>query len=256
MAPFTALLLAIAKLGRKVGILSSTNDGNLELVGFFIGLALSYATAQWLMLRKYLPRPKSWFLGTGIGLLIAGILIGIVVSISNNFIVIPSWGKFVFFRLIGVVVGIAQWVVLRKVLQNAIWIVVIDMLAASSFLLSGRSITNYVELIIILIMPGLITGVGIWMLLKQSHPAFMEKEREMNPATTEQRTKKWLWVLAGLVSLIPLFFAFSWFHETSQIELAKNKGIYATAEEAVITCNSQGWEGAQVVKIEEVLRES
>ena len=52
--------------------------------------------------------------------------------------------------------------------------------------------------------------------------------------------------------LIPLFFAFSWFHATSQIELAKSRGIYATVVEEVIERNSQGWGGAQVVKIEDV----
>jgi len=251
-APFTALLLFLHNLGAKIGILSGVSGETLELVGFFCGFALSYATSQWLMLRKHLPRARSWFLGTGIGLLVAGILIGMVISISNNLIAIPSWGKYVFLPLIGAIVGIAQWMVLRKVLKNAIWIVVIDMLAAGSILLSGRSITSYLESIIILILPGLITGTGIWMLLKQSQPSIAEKERELNTAATERRTKKWFWVLAGLVSLIPLFFAFCWFHATSQIELAKNKGIYATAEEAVIALNSQGWGGAQVVKIENV----
>lgn len=252
MAPFTALLLAISKLGGNVGILLSTNDGNLELAGLFIGLALSYATAQWLMLRKYLPRPNFWFLSTGIGLLVAGILIGIVVSISNSLIANPSWGKFVFFPLIGVVVGIAQWVVLRKALQNAIWILVIDFLAACSFLLSGRAITSLIELLIILILPGLITGVGVWVLLKYSQPVEEVEEREISPVRTKQRTKKWLRILVVSISLIPLFFAYCWLHATSHIALAKNEGIYATVEEAVIARNSQGWGGAQVVKIEDV----
>ena len=251
-APFTALLLFLHSLGTNIGIMSGVRGETLELIGFFSGFALSYATSQWLMLRKYLPLVRSWFLATGIGLLDARILIGVVASISNNLLEIPSSGKYVLLPLIGVVIGIAQWVVSRKVLQNSIWILVIDVLAASSILLSGRSITSYVELIIILMLPGLVTGVGIWMLLKQSQPASAEKEREINPAVTEQHTKKWFWVLAGLVSLVPLFFAFSWFHATSQIELAKNEGIYATAEEAVIALNSQGWGGAQVVKIEDV----
>ena len=202
------------------------------------------------MLRKYLPLVRSWFLGTGIGLLVAGILLGIFVTCLGHLHTVLA--PLVFFLLIGTVVGIAQWVVLRKVLQNAIWIIVIDILAASSYLLGGRSITSYIELIVILMLPGLFTGVGIWMLLKQSQSAVVEDEREINPATTKQRTQKRLWILAGLVSLIPFFFAFSWFHATSQIELAKSEGIYATVEEAVIAHNSQGWGGAQVVKIEDV----
>ena len=248
-APFTALLLFLYTLGTKIGIVSDFNGDFLELVGFFCGFAISYATSQWLMLRKYLPLVRSWFLATGVGLLVAGILLGIFISVWDTYI---PFGSAVFSLLIGTVVGIAQWVVLRKVLQNAIWILVIDILAAGSYLLGGRSITSYLELIIILVLPGLFTGVGIWMLLKQSLPASAEKEREVNPVATEQRTKKRFWILVGLVSLIPLFFAFSWLHATSQIELAKSRGIYATVEEAVIAINSQGWGGAQVVKVEDV----
>jgi hypothetical protein len=249
-APITALLLYLHALGTRNGIVSNLNGDTLQLVGFFCGIALSYATSQWLMLRKYLPLAKSWFLATGIGLLVAGILLGIFITVWDDTFI--PFGSAVFFLLIGTVVGIAQWVVLRKVLQNAIWILVIDILAAGSYLLGGRSISSYLELIIILVLPGLFTGVGIWMLLKQSQHAVAEEEREINRAKKKQRTPKRIWVLAGLASLIPLFFAFGWFHATSQIELAKSRGIYATVEEAVIAINSQGWGGAQVVKIEDV----
>jgi hypothetical protein len=201
------------------------------------------------MLRKYLPLVRSWFLATGIGLSVAGILLGIFLTVWDTFI---PFGSAVFFLLIGTVVGIAQWVVLRKVLRNAIWILVIDILAASSYLLAGRSITSLLELLVILMLPGLFTGVGIWMLLKQSQTAVTDKEQEVYPDTTKRRTRKWPRVLIGLVILVPLFFAFCWFHATSQIEIAKSKGIYATVEDAVIERNSQGWGGAQVVKIESV----
>jgi hypothetical protein len=142
--------------------------------------------------------------------------------------------------------------VLRKIIRNAVWILVIDVLAAGSFLLSGRSINSLIELLIILILPGLITGVGIWILLKHSQPVDEDEEREISPVRTKKRTKKLLWILAGSISLIPLFFAYCWLHATSHIALAKSEGIYATVEEAVIALNSQGWGGAQVVKIEDV----
>jgi len=248
-APFTALLLFLHNLGVKIGIISGVRGDSLELIGFFAGLALSYATIQWLMLRKYLPLVQSWFLGTGIGLLVAGILLGIFVTVWDTFI---PFGSAYFFLLIGTIVGLVQWAVLRKVLRNAIWILVIDIITASSYLLAGRSISSIIELVIILMLPGLFTGVGIWMLLKQSLPAVTHKEREVNLAATERRTKKRFWILAGLMGLIPLFFAFSWLHATSQIDLAKSRGSYATVEEAVIAINSQGWGGANVVKVEDI----
>jgi hypothetical protein len=250
--PFTVLLLFLYNVGTKIGIVPGLSGEILEFVGIFAGIALSYATFQWLMLRKYLPRPNFWFLSTGIGLLAAGILIRIAVSILNNLTVIPFWSMVVFFMILGTFVGLAQWLVLRKIIRNAVWILVIDVLAAGSFLLSGRSITSLIELLIILILPGLITGVGIWILLKHSQPVDEDEEREIGPVRTKKRTKKWLWILAVSISLIPLFFAYCWLHAVSHIALAKNEGIYATVEEAVIALNSQGWGGAQVVKIEDV----
>jgi hypothetical protein len=249
MAPFTALMLFIVRLGTNVGLFSGVRADNLEPVGLFAGLALTYSTSQWLMLRNYLPRTKTWFLGTGAGFLAAGIIMGSVVPILNDFSVNSSLAISVYFLLIGVCVGIAQWMVLHRILQNAIWILVINVLAAGSFLLSGNSLTSLSEFLVFLMLPGLVTGVGIWILLKQSQASELVEEQESIPDRPHRRSIKWPWAVMGLVSLILLFFLYSWIYATSQIELAKNKGIYATAEEAVIARNSQGWGGAQVVKV-------
>jgi len=56
----------------------------------------------------------------------------------------------------------------------------------------------------------------------------------------------------GLVALVPMFFLCIWIYAVSQLALAKNEGIYPTVEEAVITRNSQGWGGAQVLRLEDV----
>jgi hypothetical protein len=251
-APITALVLFIISLGPGVGMLSGINGETLEPVGFFIGLALTYSTSQWLLLRNYLPRTQSWIPGTGIGFLAAGILIGSAVSILDNFNVNPSLFLFVYFLLIGASIGVAQWMVLRKMLKNAFWILVIDVIAAGSFLLSGSSFTSLIELLVFLLLPGLVTGIGIWILLKRSQPSIAVDERGRTPVAVGHRSRKWPWILAGTAGLIPLFFIFSWVYAISQIELAKDRGIYTTPEEAVIARNSQGWGGAEVVKVEGV----
>lgn len=251
-APFTALMMFIVGLGANFGILTVISGETLGPVGFFAGLALTYSTSQWLLLRTYLPRTKSLILGTGAGFLAAGILIGSAVPILDNFNVNPAIFVVVYFLLIGVVVGVAQWMALRKMLQNAFWILVIDVLAAGSFLLSGASFTSFIESIVFLMLPGLVTGTGIWILLKRSQPVMVSKVQERTLNATERRSKKWSWVLLGSVGLIPLFFICSWVYAISQLELAKDRGIYTTPEEAVIARNSQGWGGAEVVKVEGV----
>ena len=49
-----------------------------------------------------------------------------------------------------------------------------------------------------------------------------------------------------------MFFLCIWIYAASQLALAKNEGIYPTVEEAVVTLNSQGWGGAEVIKVEDV----
>jgi len=249
MSPLAVLLLFVANLGTKIGMWPAMSLETVEPVGFFAGLALTLSTSQWLMLRKVLPHTRSWFLVTGAGFLAAGILLVSSVSILNNFNINPSGVEIVFFLLIGVVLGLAQWMALRKMLQNAFWILVIDVLAASSFLLSGASFTSWTALIIFLMLPGLVTGIGIWILVRYSRPSLVGGERKTIPVAAERHSRKWPRILAVAMSLIPLFFLCIWLYATSQLALAKSRGIYATAEEAVIALNSQGWGGAEVVKI-------
>jgi len=251
MAPFASILMLIFNLGVDAGIITGYDHGILNLIGFFIGLSLTLATTQWLLLRNYLPNARGWFLATGTGLLIGGILAGAGAFILSDVEVEPGWGTAIYLLLVGCAVGLAQFLILRHILPNALWIVIIDIAAACSILLAGRSITNLLELLILLILPGGITGIGIWLLIRNSQP----KEGYANldpPAIIEKRSLPATWIGLGLVALIPTFFLCSWIYATSQLALAKNQGIYASVEEAVIEKNSQGWGGAEVVKLENV----
>jgi hypothetical protein len=49
-----------------------------------------------------------------------------------------------------------------------------------------------------------------------------------------------------------MFFLCIWVYAASQLALAKNEGIYASVEEAVSVRSSQGWGGAQVVRVEDI----
>jgi len=251
MAPLAALLLALLNLGVNTGILSGFNDDLLIGVGFFISLSLTLATAQWLLLRKTLPNANSWFVATVGGLLIGGLLGILVITLFSNFNPDPIWGMVALLLPIGIVVGFAQWLVLRQILTNAFWIVVIDVTAACSLLLAGRSFTNPVELLIVPLLPGLITGLGLWLLLRESQPVGARQEVEA-PKITRRRSSRITWIGLGLVALVPMFFLCIWIYTISQLALAKNEGVYATVEEAVIAKNSQGWGEAEVVRLEDV----
>jgi hypothetical protein len=251
MAPLAALLLLMLNLGVYTGILSSFNDDLLSPVGFFISFSLTLATTQWLLLRNYLPSARSWFVATVGGLLLGGLLGTFVITMSSNVILDPRWGMAALLLPSGIVLGLAQWLVIRQKVPNAFWIVVIDVAAACLLLLASRPITSLIELIellIVLMLPGLITGLGLWLLLRESQPE-SAREAVETPKLTGRRSSRIAWIGLGLVALVPMFFLCIWLYAISQLALAKNEGIYATAEEAVIGINSQGWGGAKVVRL-------
>jgi hypothetical protein len=179
-------------------------------------------------------------------------LAGIGLFILSGVEVDPRWGMAIFSLPIGCLVGVAHWLVLRRILPNAFWIVAIDVAGASSLLLAGRSFNNLPELLAIPFLPGVITGVGLWYLLKQSQPKLIRKKDVKNLGVIGKRPLPKVWIGLGLVALVPMFFLCIWIYAVSQLAIAKNEGIYSTVEEAVISRNSQGWGGAEVLKVEGV----
>ncbi len=152
----------------------------------------------------------------------------------------------------GLALGLGQWLYLRRYVLNAFWIVPIDILAAGSLLLGGRSFTSLVELVVVLVLPGAISGIGLWLLLRQIRPVMPLQVSTDTLRAERPRYRGLARVGLGLAALVPLFFLCSWVYAASQLALAKNEGIYRTPEEAVIALNSQGWGGAEVVRIDDV----
>jgi hypothetical protein len=153
---------------------------------------------------------------------------------------------------IGLTLGLTQWLYLRRFLPNAFWIVFVNVLAAPSILLAGNSFNSLAELIVVLLLPGAITGLGLWLLLNQSHPKMTNEVRIEASRQNSIWLPRRLWTGLGLAAMVPLFFVCIWVYAASQLALAKNEGIYPTVEEAVIANNSQGYGGARVIAIEDV----
>jgi len=205
------------------------------------------------MLRSYLPQPRQWLLATVTGLLIGGIFVGLGMAILTIDVQLDiGWGMAGMFLLIGSSVGLAQWLVLRRYLPNAYWILVVDATAACAPLMVGAAITNLLELLTVLLFPGVVTGIGLWALFQQAKPEMESVEVEKYIVIAEGRSIPKVWIGLGLVALVPMFFLCIWIYAASQLALAKNEGIYATVEEAVVIRNNQGWGGAEVVRIENV----
>ena len=252
MIPIAAILLWFIDLGVKAGLWPSNKVDILTGIGFITALSLIMAATQWFLLRNYLPRSGWWFKATAGGLFLGGLVAGASMTWAIGSNVILGWYEAALLLPFGLALGLAQWLYLRRLLPNAAWIILVDGLAAGSLLLVGRSITNLLELVAFLVLPGMITGVGLWLLLRQFqlHPGGQETVEVIK--SEGRRFPRMARVGVGLVAAVPLFFLCIWVYAVSELALAKNNGIYPTVEEAVIATNSRGWGAAKVVRIENV----
>ena len=252
MVPLAVIFLWFIDLGGGAGLWPGINLNILTPVGFVAAFSLLMAAIQWYLLRSFLPRAGWWFAATGGGLLLGGLVAGVGMVRISALNWDPGWSEAALLLTVGLALGLMQWLYLRRFLPNAMWIILIDGLAAGSILLTGGSFTSLFELVGILILPGMITGAGLRLLMRQSQPSSVRQEPMEGMKEKGRRSPRIARVGLGLVASVPLFFLCIWIYATSQLALAKSNGIYATPEEAVIAINSQGWGGAKVVRLEDV----
>jgi hypothetical protein len=251
-SPIAAGLLWLIDLGAKAGFWASYRGAVLIGLGFITAYALLVAVIQSYLLRKYLPRPGWLFAATGAGLFIGGLITGLGFAWASASNLDPAWGRVFLYLPIGLVLGFAQWLYLRCFLPSALWILLVDTLAAGSFLLAGRAFTTLWELVGIFLLPGIVTGSGFWLLLKQPHIHRLLQAPIRAPREKSRKLPRFAWIGLGLVAAIPLFFLFIYVYAVSQLALAKNSGVYPTVEQAIVGQNSQGWGNAKVVKIVDI----
>lgn len=225
-------------------------DGTvLRALGFLVALVLTVAIFQWLLLRPYLPNAGWWILVTGLGWLTAGFLFVAATTMPLRQNLISDAGLLIIFALLGAAVGLTQWLFLRRVILRAGWWVLVNVLAFASIALVGRSLNNLVE-VAMLLLPGIISGTGLWLLMRQS--SLSPGDLTGFPLRSPRRpaARRLLWVGLASLALVLLIVAGPLVYAKSQLTLAKRGGIYATAEEAVLANIGESVGDAQVLKIE------
>ena len=254
MPPFAVMLMWLINLGVKAGFWPAAQQSNLELLGLSISFALVLASVQWYLLHRFLLKAWLWFIVTGAGLLFGALAVWLSLGRSS----VQDWDPILITAAIlpqvGLALGLAQWLYLRRFLPNAFRIIFIDVLAAVSILLVGRSITNPAELMV-LFLPGAITGLGLLLLLGQSHSKLNYQVLRETTQENHRRLPRLVRIGMGIVALVLLFFVGSWAYAASQLTLAKSEGIYATVEEGVIARNNRSLGSAKVIRIENVWAE-
>jgi hypothetical protein len=218
------------------------------VLGRLTSFALVLASVQWFLLRKFLPRVGLWFLATGAGVLLGGLIVAFFLSGSSIQSWDPLWLMVAILLPVGLAIGLAQWMYLRRFLPHAFWIIFLDVLAAASILLAGSTFTSVAELMV-LVLPGAITGLGLLLLLGPSGPDMQYPVRTEAPRQNDQHWPPHVRVGLALVALIPLFFACTWVYTSSQLALAKNEGLYSSPEQGMLLRTEKAYSPDRSVKI-------
>lgn len=245
-----AFLLTVNMITGPVIGLPSFLDGNmLRALGFLAALALTMAIFQWLLLRPYLPYAGWWILVTGLGWLTAGLLFAGAITLSLGQDLLSTAGLLLAFALLGAAVGLVQWLFLRRVIPGAGWWVLVNVIGFASIALAGRSFSSFLEMAILL-LPGIISGIGLWLLMRQAPLSPNDVTRSSQRLPQHRLPRRLLWVGVVLLVLVPLIVVGPLVYTKSQLALAKRGGIYATPKEAVIAHLNKDWGDAQVVRLE------
>jgi hypothetical protein len=221
MAPLSLLfLLPLDLLPGPV-----TEPTTAGMLGFVTALGLLTGFMQWRLLRPHLPGAGWW-----IPLTIAGWLaVGVLARLISHFIDLARLEPGAVFAVVGGCVGLAQWLLLRRLLPHSRWWVPVSLLATGTVPLMGKAFESLAEVLAFLMLPYLLTGACLWLLLQRAPacaPLFEAPTKIRLPA----QRRSWL-IYAGLVLLCVI--VGPWAYAVGHLELAKREGIYPSPEAAV-----------------------
>ena len=246
--PLSLPFMAIINLGTRLNLWPAPSETAWLTLGFTTSLGLLAAWVQWRLLRRYLPGAGRWFAATALGLGLSGIIVA-VFQVADILSMEARFARFALvFLAIGLVLGLLQWLFLRRSLRHAAWLIPVDLLAAAS-LLPIRMPIDWTFLLVLL--PGMISGAGIWILLQREaaiHPQVAQTPPVRQAIPWSLRLGRVAIVLA-VVAII--FFGGAWINASAMLLNAKANGAFPTLEETITQHASQGWEeqGAKILSI-------
>lgn len=248
---FSLPFMAVLNLGARLNWWPALDSAAWLMLGFTSGLGIFTAWAQWLLLRRYLPGAGRWFASTALGLGLGGI-IAAVFRVADVFAMEARFTRYALVFLgIGLVLGLLQWLFLRRSLRHAGWLVPVNLLAAASLLPIRMPIDWTLSLVL---LPGIISGAGIWILLQWEAAAHPQVAHAQPARQAIPWSRRLIHIGVTLAIVAAVFFAGVWINASAMLFNAKASGAYPTLEEAITQHVSQGWEdsGASILSVSNV----
>jgi hypothetical protein len=191
-----------------------------------------------------------------LGAWLAGLGASGFVLAAGTDLIIQFWKPLAFFGLGGLVLGLAQWFALRRSARRAGWLLLIGVVSMATLILFPRDTISYpyemLWALLTLALPGAISGLGLWLLLRFAQPVSERVIENAVPRTRIEAERPVLRKSLYAVVAVAAFFFLSWVYAASQLAMAKEGGVYPTVEAAVIGNAGTGWGGANVVSITDI----
>ena len=163
------LSLIVKVVGDTIQVAGQTRITEDYLASFVLIpiLGLIAGLLQFLVIRRLIPRAGGWILATFLGWTITFGIVALVSVLNPSGVVVITLSAVQFlFTFLGVMLGLAQWLVLKpQVRQSGWWILVSTLAWGLTGLIIGSTISEPYDFWILLLLPALATGLGLWLLL-------------------------------------------------------------------------------------------
>lgn len=98
------------------------NEDRFFAYAILVALGLATGAAQWVVMRRYLPQPARWVPATLVGYALCALIVGS--ANSAQLAGAGPWDDALMVGLIGAVIGLSQWWILRQNYRQAwLWVV-------------------------------------------------------------------------------------------------------------------------------------
>ena len=175
LATILGLVLGIAISLIVITVINKITHISEDTIAMFIilpSIGFSVGILQWLNLRRRVSWASMWIWVTAVGWMI-GIPLALslytgLISISDSTL-IDVWGKTIQATIIAILIGVIQWLMLRRHISRAGWWIFANLIGwnAASLLAGAGAMVGVLDSIPMGISVGAVTGLALAWLLQQ-----------------------------------------------------------------------------------------
>jgi hypothetical protein len=161
------LSTTIEELGSRYPILELDGDRAVT-VAVVVAIGIAIAFAQWFSLKEHLFQTKWWAVATAAGWLVGAVMATMATTFMSRTVGTGMLRNAIALGIVGLSLGVAQWLILREQVPRAWWWVVANAAGwIGSSLAMGEAIGSGAQMAAVGVIPSAITGLALIWLFRQ-----------------------------------------------------------------------------------------